>query len=208
MSLYQRGLGRTVVGATVKASDWTGWVWPIPRYLDNRPPVITDGYQRYATSDHRQHLGVDLMFERARDGYETVPTTMWPFPYGTAHSFLPKNWPAIAAGPGEIRYAGLSKRGHDIIIDHGKVGKAGHVTTYYQHLDGFSRDWKKGDDVEAGTPLGPTGGDIMAGGYPLHHLHFEIRFPDYHHTRDPRPYLRRWRTVSITGGDSEAPPGV
>jgi len=74
------------------------------------------------------------------------------------------------------------------------------MTTWYQHLAAFSRNWKKGDEVQPGTVLGDMGYS-SAEGEQLRHLHFEIRNPTS--SIDPEPYLDLWRktgAVASRGG--------
>ena len=99
----------------MSGSTWEGWLWPVPAWIDDRDPVVTDGYSNIKTPRHRRHLGVDLMYPRH-------PGDEAPFPWGSRGYVAPVGTLVIAAGPGRIRYAGLSPKGHDVIIDHGSVG--------------------------------------------------------------------------------------
>jgi murein DD-endopeptidase MepM/ murein hydrolase activator NlpD len=178
-----------------KASDWVGWVWPVPVW-NGRAPVVSDGYSRTATSSHRKHLGVDVMFYKVEGDPVGLPYSSRMF---TSQGALT---PIVAAGPGVIWDASLSARGHQVTIDHGK--HVGGCTTYYQHLSAFTRDWKKGDRVEAGDELGTMGGDVSSGANPLYHLHFELLFPRAGTSRDawtadPVPYMRHWTKQRFGG---------
>lgn len=187
---YQAGLS-----SAVRASDWPGWVWPVAlASWDGREPFVSSQYHASRTAEHRQHAGVDIMYRRAK-GEMTWDDD--PLAHSTNKNYIfimPPGEFAIAAGPGKIWSAKRGPGGLSIIIDHGVVGRAGGVTTYYQHLSSFSLPWRKGDPVMPGTPLGEIGNNPSPGPDPRH-LHFEIRFPN--RSRDPEPYLRRWAKIAI-----------
>lgn len=174
-----------------QASDWQGWLWPVPIW-NGRVPVITDTFKLEKTSEHRQHLGVDVMF-RKQPGDPG-------FPYSSKNfTSLGSQTPIIAAGPGKIWEAGPGRK-LQIKIDHGK--HLGGTLTWYQHLSSFSRQWKKGDEVRAGDVLGIMGGDTKEGEYPLVHLHFGLWFPRSGQSQiqwqaDPARYMRFWRKVAL-----------
>lgn len=188
----------------IAKENFVGWMWPVP-VINGRYPVVShefeagerylpDGRLNYAT-----HLGLDIMFAR-------IPTD----PIGPATDVaIPKHgsnpgwitWPGIgnrAAGPGKIWEAKQTALGYSVEIDHGKVGGVG-MLTFYQHMTGFSRDWKRGDVVLPGTELGEMGGDPSNEPH-LRHLHFEVWLPDDKHRQsdwpvDPAPFLAMWAKV-------------
>lgn len=173
----------------INPSDWSGWVWPVPIW-QGRVPTISDGFSSVETADHRQHLGVDVTFKKLPGDPSGVIQHD-----ATAGFISPLGTPIIAAGPGKIWSAKETELGHSIQIDHGKVGSAGGVNTFYQHLDSFSRNWQKGDIVHAGDLLGTMG--YPPEGYHFRHLHFELWFPVRKFARDPAPYMRHWRKISM-----------
>lgn len=178
---------------TPSTSDaWPGWVWPM-RALGSRQPVISDGFSPAATDGHRKHLGVDIMYRRLASESPTLPQ-------GTKNFYVPANTPVVAAYHGKIWIANLSPKGHQIQIDHGNVPGLGPLNTYYQHLQSFSRQWRKGDTVRPGDVLGIVGGNIEPGGYPLWHLHFELWVPTAGRSAsewaiDPAPVMAKWQKV-------------
>lgn len=187
MGAYEDG-----IGPKINPSDWTGWVWPVPLFsVDGREPHISSEWG--SPRGHGAHAGVDIMYRRNR-GEE------WPNDDAT-HSrnpkyifIMPAGQLAIAAGPGKIWRAARGPGGLNIIIDHGNVGSAGGVTSYYQHLANFVAPWGKGDVIPAGTPLGEIGDNPSEARDPRH-LHFELRFPVK--ARNPEPYMKHWSKVAL-----------
>lgn len=178
-----------------RAEDWKGWVWPVPIW-NGRTPVISDGFSRTKTAEHRKHLGVDIMFRRVSSDPPGVP-------YSSPH-FSSQNPPPpiVAAFDGTVWGAGLSGRGWQILIDHGKVGNLGGVTTWYQHLDHLAKPFKKGDKVRAGDILGVMGHDIDPQAYHLKHLHFQLAFPrpglpGEQWLVDPTNYMAFWQKIPM-----------
>lgn len=174
----------------VNSSDWIGWVWPVP-ITDGRIPTISDGWHSKRDGGSRLHLGVDIMFEkRAGDPREPVRHI------ASRRFIVPPGTVAIASGPGKIWSTNSTRQGKSILIDHGSVGSAGGVTTFYQHLSSFSRIWKKGDVVSPGTVLGIIG-HSLDDGEQLDHLHFEMAFPRKNVDKskwqvDPATFMRYW----------------
>lgn len=174
-----------------RASDWEGWVWPVP-VIDGRPPVISDNFKPVKTEEHRFHPGVDIMFRKEKGDPG--------FPFSsTNYTSLGDQTPIIAAGPGTIWDAGPGRK-LQISIDHGR--HLGGTVTWYQHLASFSRAWKRGDKIRAGDVLGTMGGDSKKGEYPLVHLHFELWFPRTGKARntwraDPARYMRFWKKIGL-----------
>jgi Peptidase family M23 len=182
--------------------DWSGWVWPVPRW-QGRTPVITqewkpgrDPVPGTPSSERANHLGVDIMFRK-------LPTDP---PGNVLHdaegSFIaPAGVPILAAGPGKIWARGEEPYyGKWLQVDHGDV------VTFYQHLASYDREWRKGDRVEAGDVVGRMGyapGDPQA----LRHLHFELWWPRKGEPfdswrQDPRPHMDRWSVVDVGQGRS------
>ena len=174
---------------------WTGWVYPLPTLVDDRAATVTDGFFAEKTVDHRQHLGVDVMYRRR-------PHEPAELPRGTKLFYMPANTPVIAAFGGEIWSASITGYGHSVAVDHGNAPDIGPAVTFYQHMASFSRPWRKGDVVRAGDELGTVGGSLV--GYPLQHLHFELWLPTREKAVDPEPYMAKWERRRMSQLD--APP--
>lgn len=157
-------------------------VFPLPT-LGTRQAVISDGFSATATKDHREHLGCDLMYRRLASEPQVLPR-------GSKGFYVPENTPVLCALPGKIWSTVFTGLGHSVVVDHGNVIGLGPCCTFYQHMSSWSRTWRKGDIVTAGTELGIVGGSLS--GYPLHHLHFEVWLPTRTHAVDPAPHLARW----------------
>ena len=162
---------------------WTGWVYPLPTLADDHAAVISDGFSAEKTADHRQHLGVDVMYRRR-------PLEPAKLPRGTKLFYMPEKTPVLAAFDGKIWGTNITDLGHSVTIDHGDAPEIGPAVTFYQHMGSFSRWWRKGDVVRAGDELGVVGGPLL--GYPLHHLHFELWLPTRDKAIDPEPYMTKW----------------
>lgn len=162
---------------------WTGWVYPLPTLADDRAATISDGFSAEKTADHRQHLGVDVMYRRR-------PHEPAALPRGTKIFYMPANTPVLAAFGGKIWNTIVTDYGHSVAIDHGNAPDIGPAVTFYQHMASFARPWKKGGVVRAGDELGTVGGPLV--GYPLHHLHFELWLPTRDKAIDPEPYMAKW----------------
>lgn len=178
---------------SLNPSDWTGWVKPLGM-IGNRTPIVSQEFRGGPRNDPHSHLGVDIMYPWLPGDPKTYPDTAMSGP--NKGFTIPPGTPVYASGPGQIWDAGVTSLGHHIQIDHGIVGKAGGVNTFYQHLASFAHPWQKGDKIEAGTFLGIVGGNP---GEPPHlkHLHFEIWFPvagvsPDKWARNPEPYLGIW----------------
>lgn len=186
----------------INPSDWIGWVQPVPSF-EGRTPVISNEYKpgpRYVDGklNYRAHLGVDIMFRR-RLGDPDGPEDAVAIPKGATSNpgwIAPAGTPVVAAGPGTIWSADVGPLGRSVQIDHGSVGSAGGVNTFYQHLESFERPWQKGDIVKAGDVIGTMGGDPSNAPH-LRHLHFELWFPRpglpaENWPRDPEPFIKMW----------------
>lgn len=188
-------------------SDWEGWVWPVVNW-GGREPIISHEFEagsRYSpdgTLNKGAHMGVDIMFKRiASDPTGPKDTVAIPKNSRTNLGYIAnKGTQIVASGPGIIWRCGTSARGMWIQIDHGTVGSAGGVNTYYQHLDSFAKKWKKGDRVVAGQLLGTMGGDPSTS-QKLRHLHFELWKPvtgqsNNDWPKDPGPIMKHWKKIT------------
>lgn len=190
---------------TVCAGDWVGWQWPVTRSGGDgqvRQPVVTQEWKPgrdptpgQASGQSTNHLGIDIMYKKL----STDPKGK--VPHDASVNFIaPKCTHVLAAGPGQVWGVYPSAfYGIGVLVDHGQVGTAGGVCTFYQHLESTARPWQKGDRVEAGELLGLMG---FAPGDPegLRHLHFELRFPVVGVPQDdwridPVPYMKTWGTL-------------
>jgi len=177
----------------VNPVDFLGWVWPVPIW-DGRIPRVSDGWGSKREGGARNHKGVDIMFpKRAGDPAGKVPGL-------ASKSFIvPLGTPVIAAGPGKIWSTGHSERGYSVQIDHGRVGSAGGVVSFYQHLGSLARPWKRGDVVRPGDVLGFVGFSAIDS-EKLPHLHFELWFPkgpQSEWARNPGPYLAHFAKIRL-----------
>lgn len=170
------------------SASWIDWVYPLPTLTDGREATISDGFSAAETADHREHLGVDIMYRR-------LPSEVAALPRGTKLFYTPENTPVIAAYGGKIWNTNITSLGHSVTIDHGNVPEIGPAVTFYQHMASFARDWKKGDVIRPGDVLGIVGGPII--GYPLHHLHFELWLPTRDEAIDPAPFMTKWQRRHI-----------
>ena len=152
------------------------WVSPLPVYR-GYVPEVSDGFQGAATTDHRQHLGVDLMYRRKRANTVTPPEEAIDGKNGSKLYWVPAGMVAYACHDAIIWSTGRTELGHNVVLDCGKP-----YAVFYQHLStllvplGIAKG-KLGErpyPVRAGDPLGVVGGDGRPGGYPLRHLHLEI----------------------------------
>lgn len=163
-------------------------VFPLPT-IGSRLAVISDGFSKVATADHREHLGCDLMYRRLATEAPTLPR-------GSKMFAVPANTPVYAALSGKIWSRAFTEYGHSVVVDHGNVFGVGPCCTFYQHMASWSRDWTKGDIVTAGDQLGIVGHSLS--GYGLDHLHFEIWLPTRSNAANPAQYLAMWRRKVIT----------
>ena len=168
---------------SLATARWDGWVYPLPTLADDRMAVVSDDFSAEKTTEHRQHLGTDVMYRRR-------PHEPSELPRGTKLFYMPANTPVLAAFDGKIWNASVTGHGHSVTIDHGNAPDVGPAVTFYQHMSSFARPWKKGDVVRAGDELGIVGGSLS--GYPLHHLHFELWLPTRDKAVDPEPYMAKW----------------
>ena len=156
-------------GSPPKGTNWEGWIYSVP-YWKGENPVPSDGFQRYADDDHRQHLGWDICF---RNDGEMVPN----IPENTKHYHMPSNEvPMLAMGPGNIWFAGLTNMGWTVKIDHHDyVGFP--LNTYYTHMsEMFVAPWAEGGGgqvVSPGMQLGYIG-NSPAGPNDINHCHVEL----------------------------------
>ena len=196
-----------------KASDWAGWRWPVlpwGRGEDQRLPVVShefEGGARFLPNgnlNYAVHLGLDVMFAWREGDPIGPPEAVAMFKGKPRRGYIaPMGCFVVAAGPGTVWAAGPSKLGLHVQLDHGTVGDAGGVNTYYQHLTSFARPWMRGDEVKAGDVLGIMGGD-PANAPHLRHLHFELWFPRKgvqaaFWPTDPAPYMQHWHNGPMVG---------
>ncbi len=182
MSIYQSAIGDLVPDGE--------WVWPVPIW-QGREPEVSDRFQFAKNDQHRQHLGLDIMFRR-------LPNEPIKLPHTTKHFAMPDGVPVLAARSGKIISIEEGNRGGAVKIYH-KVGGR-ELVSFYQHLSQLNSALQPGDTIGAGTVLGIVGGDIAQGQYPLWHLHYEIRDLHRGKTRpkqviDPAPYLAASRKL-------------
>lgn len=183
---------------TPPKGDFDGWVWAIP-YWDGEEARESDGYKRYKTDDHRQHLGSDLMYRNLHRQSKSLPQiTPW---YHLASSTVPM----LAMGPGTIWFAGETSTGWTVKIDHGTL--AGFpLVTYYTHMSELfiteHPEGVGGQEVTAGMKLGFVGNSPK--GEDPNHAHIE--FWDYsdgvggsraNRCLDPMLFLRCMGQVSL-----------
>ena len=182
-------------------SDFTGWIQPVPRWIDRRGrarlPVVSSGY--LSPGSKREHHGQDIMFRRLpgdppADGI-----------HGSKGYVMPDGIHALAAGPGRVWSAGEThtpdglSRGMGVIIDHGELvpGSGRAYATFYNHGRAGSLLVSKGQRVVAGQRLFEIHGAPHQGTHALKHLHFELRLGL---TRfNAEPYLGTWRTQDEAG---------
>lgn len=152
------------------------WLFPLPIIHGTYRPEISDFFQLQTTENHRQHLGVDMMYRRKRNAVVTPPETGIDAVDGTKMYWMPKGRVVYACQNAHVWASGFSPTyGHNIILDHGKPW-----ATFYQHLStllipqGIERGLLHGKPfpVKTGDPLGIVGGALV--GYRLRHLHFEV----------------------------------
>jgi hypothetical protein len=191
-------------------NPWEGWVWPMRVYdngLVKYDPTISDGFKPFKTDRSRQHLGVDLCYKRLQAGEPNLPTASKWF-------FCPPDLPVAACGPGTIWSAGISERGHWVVIDHGET-PAGKLTSFYTHMESFStwvgdfhfdlQEWKKNGrrlrrptrEVLPGSVLGICGDD-PSNAHDIRHLHFELKVwtaLGVGKQIDPGPLLKQWKVL-------------
>jgi murein DD-endopeptidase MepM/ murein hydrolase activator NlpD len=81
---------------------------------------------------------------------------------------VPSGTPVMAAGNGEVSFAGRSRGyGNLLVIEHG-----GGYSTAYAHLSRFASDMSEGASVRQGEVIAYSGATGNATGP---HLHYEIR---------------------------------
>ena len=85
-----------------------------------------------------------------------------------------KGVPVMASAPGTLYYVeyNLGSRGLTAVVEH-KINDNDSYYSYYQHLNGFNKNFKNGSSVKAGDVIGYVGN---SGGNYGCHLHFGIVF--------------------------------
>jgi len=169
--------------AAPPATSTAGWIWPLPHHPDGRAPTVSDHYG-FSAARGRLHAGVDLMYERPRGAW--LPKgTRYPLADGSHGSRgyeLAEGTPVRAARAGKVRVANVTKRGHQVVLDHG-----GGWQTFYQHLASLAV--AKGDQVAAGQALGEAGWSPIDRSQ-IRHLHFELW--ESGDPIDPEGIMRAW----------------
>ena len=161
-------------------------VYPVPVYKDGRRPGISSSF---FPPDRPDHKGVDIMYPRVpADG---GPPGKAELPTLAPRWFMPKGIPAFAMAPGRVAMSTVLGTGGYIVLDHGDGWRS-----QYMHL--ADRKVKEGDTVGPGQEIGTVGGDP---GYPLIHLHLQIRKNDQ--LQDPAPILAKLQMLPMpSGGDA------
>lgn len=150
---------------------------PTPRLAPGRPPFVTSGYGPREGGMYSTHFGVDQLVKRREGEPEKSPEATLGRELGW---FLPSLvLPAVAAGAGRVISARWTSTGYAVRIDHG-----GGWYTLYCHLGNLMV--RKGQYVEAGTPLGwisyspYKSGCTSRPGQPckigLNHLHWQVEY--------------------------------
>ncbi len=171
-----------ILGRTRRVVSWgKGWHWPVPD-LDigdgtGYPAVVS---QEFGGS----HAGVDIDYRRRNvmDRAEYRPTTE----DGTTSYFAPPGTPVLAARDGRVWSVNRSKRGWEVVIDHGKP-----FATYYQHLQEVQV--RAHADVKAGDRIGTMGSD-PTDPQKFRHLHFAVWYQGSGDgaSVDPEPEMALW----------------
>lgn len=175
---YQQAHG-LVVDGVVGPKTWTALLapvarspypiprcWPLRCLLDGRKPQITS---RYKTREPRRptHNGVDILYRYKPDDP--------PMPIGDGgrdeHWWVPDNTWAIAPFTGRVVFAGDSKTGKRLWLEHPSGWCAG-----FFHLDNLAGN-REGDALELGEDIGRVGHNPSGGSDPRH-LHFELYYGD------------------------------
>jgi hypothetical protein len=172
-------------------TETTRRVWPVPS-LGDRRAVISDGWgspRRKADGSTRAHLGADIMFKR-RSRADLADVHRPGTPNGTRWFFMPDGVPALAIAAGEVRRALPTRRGYSVVIRH-----ANGWASYYTHLEDLRV--QRGDQVDAGQPLGLIGFDPTTR-QKIRHLHFELwEGGTRRGVVDPAPYLDAWERITL-----------
>lgn len=151
------------------------FVHPVPRYKDGREPVTSSSYR---SADRPDHVGDDIMYPRVpADG--GPPNELAP-PHFARRFFMPFGVPALSIGPGTVSISQDIGTGGYVKIEH----ESG-LSSQYMHLK--DRRVKVGDQVSAGEPIGTIYFNPSESGFPLVHLHFQLR--RYGVLIDPGPFL-------------------
>jgi murein DD-endopeptidase MepM/ murein hydrolase activator NlpD len=146
--------------------DWHGWLNRPFNYPDRDRIDLTYPYASKGNGNLAIHHGVEF-----------------PNPYGT---------PVLAAGPGEVVYAGNDEQkvfgpydnfyGNLVILRHSGIFGGEDLFSLYGHLSTIQIH--AGDFIQAGDIVGQVGTSGVADGS---HLHFEVRYGlnDYDRTINP-----------------------
>lgn len=179
-----------------------GWVWPMVRLADGRPPVISDGWGSDRDGGERKHRGVDVMYKRPRTltREEWARMSVSERNHNSRGYEVPESAVIVAAHAGRIWSTSKTALGIHVLIDHGR----GVGVTFYQHLarldvpehrGGKMVSGAPGRAVEAGTVLGLCGHSSRDAAT-IRHLHFEI-WPGGTSASavDPEARMKGWRVL-------------
>lgn len=175
-----------------KSADWggDGWVFPVGDISSSWVGSGGIGVARITNGfDAAKHRGVDIMY------YGAFPSPAGRGMGGGTQSryFAPRGTPVFAASAGTIWSTGLTPRGWNVVIDHGKVA------TFYQHL-AEQPLLAKGDRVQAGQQIGVMGVDPLDAEH-VRHLHFELWQGGPDAAIDPAPKMAAWPHPAWDAGD-------
>lgn len=174
--------------------DPAAWTWPVP---DMITPGLAPAYYAAAQSQEFRkpsHLGVDIMYRRVASD---ALAARYAQDHGSAAWFAPPTTPILAARAGKVWSVDKSRRGIEVVLDHGHP-----FATYYQHLadttlpmgtkGGVAPDGRV-VTVAAGERIGTMGFD-PTDPEGLRHLHFAVWFGgDNTSSVDPERAMRSWR---------------
>lgn len=178
----------------------TGWVWPVLRHKDGRPPKVSSGWgspRNAGTPDSHSHRGVDIMYRRP----EAVPRAVYKKDKGSANYEAPKGTLIIAPHDATVWSVKRTQRGVSIILDHGKP-----FATFHQHLD--EAFVKKGQRVITGQAIGVMGHGQLSD---IRHLHFELWVNGGGAAAvDPQPLMKSWGILErpTAGAPGRVGPGL
>lgn len=212
MSFYKKTVGAVVPAPGPTPVEWDDCLWPVP-YTQGLMPTVSDGFG----IDKRKgdgHFGMDVMHRRPSVGtYQEEKNREGKT---NAHYLILAGEHAVAFAHGIVYDSEMTGSGWTVRISHRISGRP--ILSVYRHLKhGLVI---KGQEVRAGTPLGPIGDNpASAGDSP--HVHFELwdtsqnnqalvrrfagreggKWGDYlKWVINPYPYLARWRVIDLATG--------
>lgn len=164
--------------------------------VNDRVPVISDGYKNPPLPGERYHPGIDCLFARIlSDPHDERGTRNYYMPYGAQ---------VVASAPGQVVEVSYPERGTRVYVRH-DAGELDGLHTVYEH---FTEVYVAiGQDVQAGEALGAPGYDLKngePGSQNPYHLHFEIRESGPHGGYlNPFPFWKRWVTYPFDDATSD-----